>query len=120
MTSGSFGSFKAGKIYIVELLLHGSFESFGSGNPASIKLADVLAPGVSPVINFGYIVSSGSSSRNGSSVIENNISARVTVDGTSVTSDFQLQATITVMDSTSATGFDTAGNYLSIQVGAIG
>ena len=116
LTSASFGNFLAGKIYVIDVLIHGTFVV--TGTQGAINLVRLTSPGFSPAISFTYLVTSGASVRSGTSVIENNILAKVLVDGTSVTSDFRLQATISVAPSTTVNTFTSSGGFLAEQVGS--
>ena len=116
LTSASFGNFLAGKIYVIDVLIHGTFVV--TGTQGAINLVRLTSPGFSPSISFTYLVTSGASVRSGTSVIENNILAKVLVDGTSVPSDFRLQATISVAPSTTVNTFTSSGGFLAEQVGS--
>ena len=116
LTSASFGNFLAGKIYVIDVLIHGTFVV--TGTQGAINLVRLTSPGFSPAISFTYLVTSGASVRSGTSVIENNILAKVLVDGTSVPSDFRLQATISVAPSTTVNTFTSSGGFLAEQVGS--
>ena len=116
LTSASFGNFLAGKIYVIDVLIHGTFVV--TGTQGAINLVRLTSPGFSPAISFTYLVTSGASVRSGTSVIENNILAKVLVDGTAVPSDFRLQATISVAPSTTVNTFTSSGGFLAEQVGS--
>ncbi|MEI6120000.1 MAG: hypothetical protein WCQ06_02720 [Actinomycetes bacterium] len=116
LTSASFGNFLAGKIYVMDLFIHGTFVV--TGTQGAINLVRLTSPGFTPVISFTYLVTSGASARSGTSVIENNIVAKVLVDGTTVISDFRLQATISVAPSTTVNTFTSSGGFLAEQVGS--
>ena len=82
-------------------------------------MVNITSPGFSPSITFNYIVSSGASTRTfGSSVIENNINAKVLVDGSAIASDFKLQVVIRVHTVTTVNTFNATGGYFAEQVGS--
>ena len=115
VTSNSFGSFKAGKIYLVDISIHGNLNAAGEAN---LNLSGITAPGLttSPIIQISYAIASGLGTRT-SSAVENNIIAKILVDGTLASGDFQLQATLVLNSNTTSNAFTSAGNFISVQVG---
>ena len=115
VTSNSFGSFKAGKIYLVDISIHGNLNAAGEAN---LNLSGITAPGLTtaPIIQISYAIASGLGNRT-SSAVENNIIAKILVDGTLASGDFQLQATLVLNSNTTSNAFTSAGNFISVQVG---
>ena len=117
LSSSSFGTFLSGKIYVIDVQIRGTF-AISSGEGA-ISLVSITSPGFSPIVSFTYLVSSGASTRTlGTSVIENCITAKVLVDGSTVLSDFKLQVAIRVHTVTSVNTFNASGGFLAQQVGS--
>lgn len=117
VSSSSFGNFLAKKIYVIELMIHGTFAA--TEGEGAINLVRITAPGVTPTVIFTYLVSSGASSRNSGSIIENNISARILLDGTAVDIDYKLQVVLLVNPATTSNAFSASGGFLAEQVGGI-
>ncbi len=117
ISSASFGTFLAGKIYIVDVQIRGTLAV--SGAEGAINLVRFSSPGFSPVITTVYSISSGASMRSGASVIENNINARIVLDGSSVLSDYKLQAVVLVHPLTTFNTFNALGGFLAQQVGSV-
>jgi len=111
-----FGSFSAGKNYIVQLLLHG-VDQFGVAR--LVKFA-VSTPDSLVVLTSDYVVPNGVTSRSGSTEIETSIVATVLINGTNTANNFYLTATITCNEGTDAPGgLVFTGSYIGMQVGTI-
>ena len=117
VSSASFGTFLAKKIYVIELMIHGTFAA--TEGEGAINLVRITAPGVTPTIVFTYLVSSGASSRNSGSVTENNVSARILLDGSMVEIDYKLQAVLMINPATTTNAFNASGGFFAEQVGGI-
>ena len=114
--SQAFGSFEAGKSYVVRVLIS-TFDvnevaaSYGIGLSIS---AAVGAPGISAV----YVVSLGSV-YSGSNRVTISIVADIVLNGSSVTTPYSLIATLT-SGATIGASISASGSFTKIQVGAIG
>ena len=115
--SSQFGNFLAGKSYALDVLIYASNSSVP---PYSLKVA-FAASGASPTITSKYIVTDGYSYRSSASVPEYSIYAKVIIDGTSVTSNFGLTATVTCGEptSTNSSKLTVNGDYFAQIVGSI-
>ena len=115
--SSQFGNFLAGKAYAVDVLIYATNSDVP---PYSLKVSFAANAG-SPVITTRYIVSDGYSYRSGSSKPEYSILAKVIIDGTSVTSNFGLLATVSCGESTSTNSskLTVNGDYVAQLVGSI-
>uniref|UniRef100_UPI0040491C39 hypothetical protein n=1 Tax=Candidatus Planktophila sp. TaxID=2175601 RepID=UPI0040491C39 len=115
-SSSAFGSFEAGKSYVVRVLIS-TFDvnqfaaSYGIGLSIS---AGASAPGIS----VRYVVSTGTV-YSGSNIVTISIIADIVLNGASVTSPYSLIATLT-SGAVSASSISASGSYTKIQVGAIG
>ena len=115
--SSQFGNFLAGKAYAVDVLIYATNSDVP---PYSLKVSFAANAG-SPVITTKYIVSDGYSYRSSSSKPEYSILAKVIIDGTSVTSNFGLLATVSCGESTSTNSskLTVNGDYVAQLVGSI-
>ena len=115
--SSQFGNFLAGKAYTVDVLIYATNSDVP---PYSLKVSFAANAG-SPVITTKYIVSDGYSYRSNSSKPEFSILAKVIIDGTSVTSNFGLLATVSCGESTSTNSskLTVNGDYVAQLVGSI-
>ena len=114
--SQAFGSFEAGKSYVVRVLIS-TFDvnevaaSYGIGLSIS---AAVGAPGISAA----YVVSTGSV-YSGSNRVTISVVADIVLNGSSVTTPYSLIATLT-SGATIGASISASGSFTKIQVGAIG
>ena len=115
--SNQFGNFLAGKSYVLDVLIYASNSSVP---PYSLKV-NFAASGASPSITSKYIVTDGYSYRTSASIPEYSIYAKVVIDGSSVTSNFVLTATVTCGEPTSTTSskLTVNGDYFAQIVGSI-
>jgi hypothetical protein len=115
--SNQFGNFLAGKSYVLDVLIYASNSSVP---PYSLKV-NFAASGASPSITSKYIVTDGYSYRTSASIPEYSIYAKVVVDGSSVTSNFVLTATVTCGEptSTNSSKLTVNGDYFAQIVGSI-
>jgi len=113
-SSLAFGSFKAGKNYLV----HIHFDTYNlTKNLLTYPLMlDVAATGATPTMRTTYTVSNGSYWVSGAKQDEVIVSAEVILDGTNVLSNYQLVGTLTCGTSTSAFAVTLSGKYSSIEV----
>jgi len=115
VASAAFGTFAPGKDYFVHLLIYGvrAVTDF-----ASLKI-DVYAIGGSPIIQMSYLISDGRSYRTPLGENDTNLDVVATVDGSMVPTTFQLGATISALDNTSADSVTFAGTYVEQLVGSL-
>jgi hypothetical protein len=114
--SGVFGSFEAGKSYVVRLLIS-TFDANEVAASYGIGLSVAAGTG-SPGISLSYIVSTGSV-YSGSNRITISIVADIVLDGASVTTPYSIVATLT-SGATVGASIAASGSFTKIQVGAIG
>jgi len=115
VNSNAFGTFAAGKDYLLHLSIYGVR---AGADFASLKVS-LFGVGGSPVIQTTYLVSDGAAYRNGASENDSNVDAFVTVDGSLVTSSYQLQVNVASFDDSSANAITLSGSYLNQLVGAL-
>jgi hypothetical protein len=115
--SNQFGTFLAGKSYVLDVLIYASNADI---LPYSLKIAFAASMG-SPMITTKYIVTNGSSYRSSTSKPEYSIYAKVIIDGTSVANSFGLAATVTCGETTSGNSakLTVNGDYVAHLVGSI-
>ena len=111
-----FGSFEAGKSYVVRLLIS-TFDANEVAASYGIGLTVTAGTG-SPGISLNYIVSEGSV-YSGSNRITISIIADIVLDGASVTTPYSIVATLT-SGATLGASIAASGSFTKIQVGAIG
>jgi hypothetical protein len=111
-----FGSFEAGKSYVVRLLVS-TFDANEVAASYGIGLTVTAGTG-SPGISLNYIVSEGSV-YSGSNRITISIIADIVLDGASVTTPYSIVATLT-SGATLGASIAASGSFTKIQVGAIG
>ena len=115
VNSNAFGTFAAGKDYLLHLSIYGVR---AGADFASLKVS-LFGVGGSPVIQTSYLVSDGAAYRNGASENDSNVDAYVTVDGSLVTSAYQLQVNVASFDDSSANAITLSGSFLNQLVGAL-
>ena len=115
--STGFGNFSATKSYLVDVLIYATNLSMP---PFSLKVNFTSSSGAS-VISTKYIVTDGSSYRSSSSTYEYSIYAKVIVNGSAETSNFNLIATVQCGESTgsSSTKLTVSGDYVAQEIGTI-
>jgi hypothetical protein len=115
--STGFGNFSATKSYLVDVLIYATNLSMP---PFSLKVNFTSSSG-SSVISTKYIVTDGSSYRSSSSTYEYSIYAKVIVNGSAETSNFDLIATVQCGESTgsSSTKLTVSGDYVAQEIGTI-
>jgi len=115
--SNAFGSFLAGKIYLVDVLIYATNLDAIS---YPLKIAFTASSG-SPTISATYLVSYGSSYRTSSTRPENSIIAKVLVNASSVVDTFSLITTVTCGAQTggSSQKLTVAGDFFIQEIGAI-
>ena len=111
-----FGSFEAGKSYVVRVLIS-TFDVNNSAPSYGIGLS-VSAVSGSPGISVSYVVSTAYV-YSGSNRITISIVADIVLNGISVTTPYSLVATLT-SGATSSASISANGSFTKIQVGAIG
>ena len=115
--SNAFGSFLAGKIYLVDVLIYATNLDAIS---YPLKIAFTLSSG-SPTISATYLVSYGSSYRTSSARPENSIIAKVLVNASAVEATSSLITTVTCGAQTggSSQKLTVAGDFFIQEIGAI-
>ena len=115
--SSQFGTFVAGGSYVVDVLIYATNADVP---PYSLKVAFAASSG-SPTIATKYIVADGYSYRSSASKTEYSIYAKVIIDGSSVTNNFGLTATVTCGEptSTNPAKLTVNGDYVAHLVGSI-
>ena len=115
--STQFGTFVAGRSYVVDVLIYASNADVP---PYSLKVAFAATSG-SPTIATKYIVTDGYSYRSSASKTEYSIYAKVIIDGSSVANNFGLTATVTCGEptSTNSAKLTVNGDYVAHVVGSI-
>ena len=112
--SSGFGSFAAGKSYVVDLFIYGTNQTTP---PFSLSLS-VAGSGASPTITTHYVTSDGYSYRSATKSPEYGIVAKLFIDGSSTASSYSLLATVTCGDNTTNATYkiSLAGGFFSIQI----
>ena len=115
--SNAFGSFLAGKIYLVDVLIYATNLDAVS---YPLKIAFTASSG-SPTISATYLVSYGSSYRTSSTRPENSIIAKVLVNASAVEATSSLITTVTCGAQTggSSQKLTVAGDFFIQEIGAI-
>ena len=115
--SNAFGSFLAGKIYLVDVLIYATNLDAIS---YPLKIAFTASSG-SPTISATYLVSYGSSYRTSSARPENSIIAKVLVNASAVEATSSLITTVTCGAQTggSSQKLTVAGDFFIQEIGAI-
>ena len=125
--SGSVGSssaanltgLKAGKSYLVRLLIHTYHPSDRFLNSGMILNLTTTATSGSPVITKQYIPAFANTYRNGSEGYEWSIDAQLVINGAAVVDDFGVTVTITAGKSTSVAALKIDCDFTSTLVGAV-
>lgn len=115
-SSEAFGSFEAGKSYVVRVLIS-SFDVNKVAASYGIGLTVTASTG-SPGISSSYVVATGSV-YSGSNRVTISIIADIVLNGISVATPYALVATLT-SGATVGASITANGSYTKIQVGAIG
>ena len=115
--SNAFGSFLAGKIYLVDVLIYATNLD---AIPYPLKIAFTSSAG-SPTISATYLVSYGSSYRTSSARPENSIIAKVLVNASAVEATSSLITTVTCGAQTGGGSqkLTVAGDFFIQEIGAI-
>lgn len=115
--SNAFGSFLAGKIYLVDVLIYATNLDAIS---YPLKIAFTSSSG-SPTISATYLVSYGSSYRTSSARPENSIIAKVLVNASAVEATSSLITTVTCGAQTGGASqkLTVAGDFFIQEIGAI-
>ena len=115
--SDAFGTLAAGKSYVYRVQIY----SYHAGQSLlTYPLAfNVTAQGASPVISHSYIVSNGSHWVSSAKREQVNISADISIDGSSVLSGYSLAITITCGTNTTSFPLTLSGNYVGVLVGQV-
>ncbi len=115
--SNAFGSFIAGKIYLIDILIYAS-NLDALAYPLKIAFTSSIG---SPTISTSYLVSYGSSYRTSSTRPENSLVAKVLVNASAVESNFSLITTVTCGAQTGGASqkLTVAGDFFVQEIGAI-
>ena len=115
--SSLFGTFAAGKIYMIDLLLYANSPA---NDPGSLRLT-ISASGGAPVVSTAYLVTHQTlSNRGGSLGTESSIHAKILIDGSIVLTNFQLIATVSKAQFSDITdGVTVQGTYFEELVGSL-
>jgi hypothetical protein len=115
--STAFGSFLAGKFYLVDVLIYAT-NLDAISYPLKIAFTSSLG---SPTISATYLVSYGSSYRTSSTRPENSILAKVLVNASAVVDTFSLITTVTCGAQTGGASqkLTVAGDFFIQEIGAI-
>ena len=110
---------KAGKSYLVRVLIHTYHPSDRFLDSKMILNLTVAASSGSPIITKQYIPAFANTYRNGSEGYEWSLDGQIVVDGALVTSDFGLTLTVTAGKSTSLAALKIDCDFTSTLVGAV-
>ena len=115
--SNAFGSFIAGKIYLIDILIYAS-NLDALAYPLKIAFTSSIG---SPTISTSYLVSYGSSYRTSSTRPENSLVAKVLVNASAVESNFGLITTVTCGAQTGGASqkLTVVGDFFVQEIGAI-
>jgi hypothetical protein len=125
--SGSVGSssaasltgLKAGKSYLIRILIHTYHPSDRFLNSAMILNLTVVATNGTPVITKQYIPAFANTYRNGAEGYEWSLDGQLVVNGSLVPDDFGLTITVTAGKSTAAAALKIDCDFTSSLVGAV-
>jgi hypothetical protein len=125
--SGSVGSsstasltgLKAGKSYLIRILIHTYHPSDRFLNSAMILNLTVVATNGTPVITKQYIPAFANTYRNGAEGYEWSLDGQLVVNGALVPDDFGLTITVTAGKSTAAAALKVDCDFTSTLVGAV-
>ena len=115
VTSNAFGSFAAGKDYLVHLMIYGVR---AANDFVSLRLT-AYAVGGSPIIQTSYVISDGTAYRTAIGENDSNLDVMITLDGSAVPTTYQLGVTIAALEDTSLDAVTFAGSYLTQLVGSL-
>ena len=110
---------KAGKSYLVRVLIHTYHPSDRFLDSKMILNLTVAASSGSPIITKQYIPAFANTYRNGSEGYEWSLDGQIVVDGALVASDFGLTLTVTAGKSTSLAALKIDCDFTSTLVGAV-
>ena len=115
--SSGFGNFSATKSYLVDVLIYATNLSTP---PFSLKVNFTSSTGAA-IITTKYLISDGSSYRQSSSLYEYAIFAKLIVNGSAETTNFNLIATVQCGESTgtNSTKLTVNGDYVAQEIGTI-
>ncbi len=110
---------KAGKSYLIRLLIHTYHPSDRFLNSQMILNLTVTASTGSPIITKQYIPIFANTYRNGAEGYEWSLDGQLIIDGALVTSDFGLSITVTAGKSTTSAALKIDCDFTSTLVGAV-
>jgi hypothetical protein len=116
-TSSNFGTFEAGKSYIVRIQIQTfNIDGLSSGYPLTL---DVVTQGASPTRSVSYVVSNGSSFELSTIRHDVSITAEVILDGSQVAASYALSVTLTCGINTTPFPLTLMGRYHAVVVGQV-
>lgn len=116
-TSSNFGTFEAGKSYLVRIQIQTfNVDRLISTYPLAI---DLSALGATPSRSVSYVISNGSSFNLSTRRDDVSITAEVILDGSQVATSYALSMTITCGANTSSFPVTLVGKFQAIQVGQV-
>jgi hypothetical protein len=110
---------KAGKSYLIRILIHTYHPSDRFLNSAMILNLTVAATNGTPVITKQYIPAFANTYRNGTEGYEWSLDGQLVVNGALVPDDFGLTITVTAGKSTTAAALKVDCDFTSTLVGAV-
>lgn len=116
-SSNFFGSFQAGKSYVVRI----SIETFNAAKLVSTYPLSLVisASGAAPVLRTFYSVANGSFWDAGATQDKVTLVAEVAIDGSATASSYELVATVTCGLNTGSFPISLSGKHLSILLGQV-
>lgn len=116
-SSSNFGSFEAGKSYVVRIQIQTfNIDRLITAYPLSL---DVAFQGASPTYSASYVVANGSSFNLATKRDDVSITAEIVIDGSLVASAYSLSLTVTCGANTSSFPISLVGKYQAIKVGQV-
>ena len=115
VTSNAFGSFAAGKDYLVHLMIYGVR---ANNDFVSLRIT-TYAVGGSPIIQTTYVVNDGAAFRTPNGENDSNLDVVITLDGSAVPTTYQLGVTIAALEDTSLDTVTFTGSAFIQLVGSL-
>ena len=116
-SSLNFGTFEAGKSYVVRIQIQTfNVDRLLTAYPLAL---DVAAQGATPTLSLSYVVANGSSFNASTRRDDVSISAEVIIDGSLVASAYSLTLTVTCGTNTTSFPITLSGRYHGTLVGQV-
>lgn len=116
-TSSNFGTYEAGKSYLVRIQIQTfNVDRLLTAYPLAL---DIATPGAAPSYSISYLISNGSSFNLSTRRDDVSISAEVIIDGSQVSNSYSLSLTVTCGSNTSSFPITLIGRYQAIMVGQV-